>query len=162
MQSRHLIVRPYIKSDNRNLRELYELASVYSEIGYRPGPWESDFDDMELHYAGGVFFVGFLDETMVAMGGYRRLSDTQGQVRRMRVHPDYRRKGYAQQILATIEESARENNLLELKLKTSKQQIMAQHFYEKNGFTKIQMDQKVYYEEGEGNSFEVIWYLKKL
>jgi ribosomal protein S18 acetylase RimI-like enzyme len=144
------------------MRKLYELSSIHSEIGYRKGPWEEDFDDMENHYAGGEFFVGYIGETWVAMGGYRRISDSQGQVRRMRVHPDYRRKGYAQEILAKIEESARENNLSGLKLKTSTQQIMAQNFYEKNGFTRIKMDKKEYYEEGEGNSFEVIWYLKKL
>lgn len=156
------VIGRYRSSDNAEMRKLYELSSIYSEIGYRKGPWEEDFDDMENHYAGGEFFVGYIGKTMVAMGGYRRTSDSQGQVRRMRVHPDFRRKGYAQQILAKIEESARENSLSELTLKTSTQQQMAQHFYEKNGFAQNQNGKKEYYEEGEGNSFEVLWYIKKL
>lgn len=157
-----ITIRRYTSEDNQNLRKLYEIASVHSEIGYRPGPWEEDFDDMERHYAEGAFFVGYIDEIMVAMGGYRKVSQTQGQVRRMRVHPDYRRQGYAQQILIKIEESARKNYFSELTLKTSTQQIMAQYFYEKMGFTKMKMENREYYEEGDGNSFEVIWYIKKL
>ena len=158
-----LTIRRYQSSDNKDLRKLYELASIHSEIGYRSGPWESDFDDMEHHYfPGGEFLVGYIGDIMVAMGGYRKVSDTQGQIRRMRVHPDYRRIGYAQQILSKLEEVAQKNNLKALKLKTSKQQSMAQHFYQKNGFTKMQMDKKGYYEEGEGNTFEVIWYYKNL
>lgn len=38
---------------------------------------------------------------------------------------------------------------------------MAQSFYEKNGYIKMEKE-KEYYTEGGSNSFEVIWYKKKL
>lgn len=156
------IVRRYKHIDKEKVRELYELASHHSEIGYRSGPWEKDFDDIEGHFFnGGEFLVGLIDDTVVAIGGYRKMPNNIGQIRRMRVHPDHRRKGYAQQIIQKLEEEAQRNKIGELQLKTSTQQKMAQNFYEKNGFKKIETE-KEFYTEGGGNSFEVIWYRKRL
>jgi len=156
------IVRRYISSDKEQVKELYALASVHSEIGYRSGPWESDFDDIENHFLkDGEFLVGLTDNKIVAMGGCRKISDNIGQIRRMRVHPKYRRKGYAQQIIQKLEKVAKRNKMSELQLKTSTQQKMAQHFYEKNGYMKMDKE-KEYYTEGGGNSFEVVWYRKEL
>ena len=155
-------VRRYKSSDKEKVKKLYELSSVHSEIGYRSGPWEQDFEDIEnTYFNGGEFLVGLVNEEIVAIGGYRKISDKIGHVRRMRVHPDYRRKGYAQQILKQLEKEAKRNGLKELRLRTSKQQEMAQSFYDKNGFKKMRAE-KEFYTEGEGKSFEVIWYRKLL
>jgi len=156
------IVRRYKSSDKEKIKKLYELSSIHSEIGYRSGPWEQDFENIENNYFnGGEFLVGIMNNEIVAMGGYRKITDKMGHVRRMRVHPDYRRKGYAQQILKQLEKEAKRNKLDELRLRTSKQQKMAQSFYEKNGFKKMRV-KKSFYTEGEGKSFEVIWYRKLL
>jgi ribosomal protein S18 acetylase RimI-like enzyme len=158
----NFIIRKYKSSDKEEVKKLYELASIYSEIGYRSGPWEHDFDDMEGEYFnGGEFLVGAIDNEIVAIGGFRKISDSMGQIRRMRTHPNYRRKGYAQQIILSLEEVAKQNNIKELRLKTSKQQKMAQSFYEKNGYVKMNTE-KEYYNEGGGNTFEVVWYNKSL
>ena len=98
------IVRRFTSSDKEKVKELYVLASIHSEIGYRSGPWEADFDDIEGHYFnGGEFIVGLIGDEIVALGGYRKMSNSLGQIRRMRVHPDQRRKGYAQQIIKKLE-----------------------------------------------------------
>ncbi len=157
-----LIIRKYIIEDKEEVKKLYELSSIYSEIGYRSGPWEKDFEDIEeTYFNGGEFLVGFVGEKIVAMGGYRKITDTMGHIRRMRVHPDYRRIGYASQILNELEKVAKNNDLKELRLRTSTQQKMAQNFYEKHGFKKMKT-KKEFYTEGGGNSFEVIWYRKRL
>ncbi|MFA6004975.1 MAG: GNAT family N-acetyltransferase [Patescibacteria group bacterium] len=157
-----LIIRRYRHTDNENVRNLYKLSSIHSEIGYRSGPWEADFNDMEGHYFnGGEFLVGLVDNKIVAMGGYRKMLHNIAQIRRMRVHPDHRRKGYAQQIIQKLEEAARKSKFSEIQLKTSTQQKMAQSFYEKNGYVKMEKE-KEYYTEGGGNSFEVVWYRKQL
>ena len=157
------IVRRYKHTDKEKVKELYELASHHSEIGYRSGPWEADFDDIEGHFLiGGEFLVGLIDDVVVAIGGYRKMPNNIGQVRRMRVHPDHRRKGYAQQIIQKLEEVAKQNKMSELQLKTSTQQKMAQNFYEKNGYIKWEKMEKEYYTEGGGNTFEVVWYRKQL
>jgi len=157
-----LIIIRYKSSDKEDIKNLYKLSSIHSEIGYRSGPWEADFDDIEGHFFnGGEFLVGLINDEIIAIGGYRKISNEVGQIRRMRVHPNYRRKGYAQQIIQKLEEVARQNKISELQLKTSTQQKMAQQFYEKNGYTKMKKD-KEYYTEGGGNSFEVVWYRKEL
>jgi ribosomal protein S18 acetylase RimI-like enzyme len=158
----NFIIRRYQSSDKEKVKELYELASHHSEIGYRSGPWEADFDDMEGHYFnGGEFLVGLINDEIIAMGGYRKIPNGIAQIRRMRVHPDHRRKGYAQQIINKLEEEAQRNKMSEIQLKTSTQQKMAQNFYEKNGYMKMEKE-KEYYSEGGGNSFEVMWYRKQL
>jgi len=158
-----LTIRRYQPPDKEKVKKLYELASIHSEIGYRSGPWEADFEDIEGHYFnGGEFLVGLIGDEIVTFGGYRKISDNVGQIRRMRTHPDYRRKGYARQIIKGLEDAAKRNGITELKLKTSKPQKMAQAFYEKNGYHKLEMKEKEYYTEGGGNSFEVVWYKKKL
>lgn len=158
----NFVVRRYQSSDKEAVKKLYELASIKSEIGYRSGPWEQDFEDIERIYLnGGEFFVGLLNNDIIAMGGHRKVTDTIGHIRRMRVHPDHRRKGYAAKILQKLEKSAKRNGMIELRLRTSTQQKMAQNFYEKYGFKKMKA-KKEYYTEGGGNSFEVIWYGKDL
>ncbi|HEX8965552.1 MAG TPA: GNAT family N-acetyltransferase [Patescibacteria group bacterium] len=157
-----LLIRKYQTADKDSVKKLYELASIHSEIGYRSGPWEQDFDDIEgTYFSGGEFIVGLSDNQIVAIGGYKKVSNTIGQIRRMRVHPNYRRKGYASQILEELEKVAKENGITELRLKTSTQQMMAQNLYEKHGFKKMKT-KKEFYTEGGGNSFEVIWYRKEL
>lgn len=156
------IIRRYKSSDKEGVKKLYELASIHSEIGYRSGPWEHDFDDIEgTYFNGGEFLIGLVNDEIVSIGGFRKISDSVGQIRRMRTNPDHRRKGYAQKIIARLEEVAKQNNLKELRLKTSKQQKMAQSFYEKNGYEKMDTD-KEYYDEGGSNTFEVVWYRKLL
>lgn len=158
-----LIIRRYQPSDKQKIKDLYKLASIHSEISYRRGPWEVDFDDIKRHFLReGEFLVGLVKDEIVTIGGYRKISNNIGQIRRMRTHPNHRRKGYAQQIINKLEEAANQNKIKELRLKTSTQQKMAQNFYKKNGYEKIATDKKEYYTEGSGNSFEVIWYRKKL
>ena len=154
-----LITRRYLPSDKEKVKDLDKLASIHSEIGYRNGPWEQDFEDIESSYFnGGDFLVGLLNNEIVTIGGYRKISDKIGHIRRMRVHPEHRRKGFAQQILKVLEKTAKENGLDELRLRTSKQQKMAQSFYEKNGYKKMKTE-KEFYTEG---PYEVIWYRKQL
>jgi len=157
-----LVIRSYQPSDKQKIKDLYRLSSIHSEIGYRSGPWEADFDDIEGHFLKeGEFLVGLVNDEIVAIGGYRKMSNDIGQIRRMRTYPNYRRKGYAQLIIKKLEEIANQNKIKELRLKTSTQQKMAQNFYEKNGYEKLITDKKEYYTEGGENSFEVIWYRKK-
>ncbi len=157
-----LLIRKYTFSDKEAVKKLYELASVNSEIGYRSGPWEQDLDDIEgTYFNEGDFLVGIVNSEIVAMGGFRKVDETTGHIRRMRVHPDFRKKGYAGKILQELEKVARNNGISQLRLRTSTQQKMAQNFYEKNGFRKMKT-KKEFYTEGGGNSFEVIWYTKEL
>jgi ribosomal protein S18 acetylase RimI-like enzyme len=157
----HFVIRNYRVSDNTGVRELYKLASIDSEIGYRNGPWEHDFDDIESHYAGGIFLVGVINEQIVTMGGVQKITDDIAHIRRMRTHPAYRRKGFAGKLLIELENESGKRGFRILRLRTSTQQIMAQAFYKKNTFKPIEQ-LKTFYTEGGGKKFEVIWYEKQL
>jgi ribosomal protein S18 acetylase RimI-like enzyme len=157
-----LVIRSYQTSDKDIIKNLYILASVNSEIGYRDGPWYKDLDDVEKFYLnGGDFLVGLIKGEIVAIVGLEKISETEGHIRRMRVHPEYRRKGYAQQILIALEKRAKNLGFKQLRLRTSTQQTMAQGLYEKSEYKKMET-KKEYYAEGGGNTFEVIWYKKEL
>ena len=91
----NLTIRKYKSQDKDNVKDLYKLASIHSEIGYRDGPWYQDFENMEnFYFNGGGFFVGLIDNKIVAIVGLQKMSDKIGHIRRMRVHPEYRRKGF--------------------------------------------------------------------
>jgi ribosomal protein S18 acetylase RimI-like enzyme len=65
-------------------------------------------------------------------------------------------------MIDVLENEAKKQGMTELRLRTSTQQLMAQQFYEKNGYQKIITDTKEYYTEGGGDAFEVLWYRKTI
>ena len=81
-------------------------------------------------------------------------TDTAAEIKRMRVHPDYQRRGFGQEILDKLEEKARKSGYTELYLDTTTKQIPAQKFYEKNGYVES--------DRGKLERLEVIFYRKKL
>ncbi len=158
-----LTIHRFQPSDKEAIMALYKIASIYSEIGYREGPWYQDFDDIEEFYLnGGEFLVGYLDNQIVAIAGLQKINDAEAHVRRIRVHPDYRRKGYGLKILKQLERSAKELGFSILRLRTSTNQKMAQGLYEKNDYIHIPSTTKEYYKEGGGYTFEVMWFQKKI
>jgi len=50
--------------------------------------------------------VGLIDNRIVCMGAFRKKSDTLAEIKRMRVHPDYQRRGFGEIILNKLEEKA--------------------------------------------------------
>jgi Acetyltransferase (GNAT) family len=50
----------------------------------------------------GEFLIGLIDERLVAMGGFQRLSDTAAELRRMRIERGLQGKGYGTQLLREL------------------------------------------------------------
>ena len=88
------------------------------------------------------------------MGAFRRKSDTLAEIKRMRVLPEYHRRGFGQIILNQLEEKTFQLGYTELCLDTTTKQIAAQKMYEKNGFDTTG--------RGQMPPFEVIYYHKIL
>ena len=88
-------VRRYRASDHDAVWGLHNFA--LNDVGAHAGsgPWDDDLHRIEAEYieAGGEFYVGTIDGGIVAMGALKRLDDTRGEIRRMRVHPDLQRRG---------------------------------------------------------------------
>jgi GNAT superfamily N-acetyltransferase len=103
------------------------------------GPWDND-----LHHIGdvylnsrGEFLVGIYEGRIVAMGALKRTSNNRAEIKRMRVHPDFQRRGFGQVILQRLESRAVELGYTTLYLETTIQQTAAQQLYLKNGYTEI-------------------------
>lgn len=81
--------------------------------------------------------VAYLDSKAVGCGAFKPYSDTQVEVKRMYVLPEWRGKGIAQAVLAELESWAAELNYTECILETGKAQPEAINLYTKAGYTII-------------------------
>ena len=70
--------------------------------------------------------MGLLEERLVAMGALKRIDSVTGEIKRMRVVPDYQRRGYGTAILLALEQRADELGISRLKLDTTDIQLAAQ------------------------------------
>ena len=75
-------------------------------------------------------------DRIAGIGALRRLSATQGEIKSMRTHPDFVRRGVADAILTTIVERARELGMRRLSLETGSGAAFdpAIGFYRARGF----------------------------
>jgi len=135
-----LIIRQYQPTDKGSVRELHIQALEPTGAMLPGGLWnDDDLSDITNQYLtnGGEFLVGVLDNRIVCMGALKKKSDTTGEIKRMRILPDFQRKGYGQLILDRLETKARKLGYTELYLDTTTKQIPAQNFYKKNGYCEI-------------------------
>lgn len=79
--------------------------------------------------------VGYLDGLPVACGAIKPFAETQAEIKRMFVHPDYRGRGLAGEILRELEHWASELGYQACVLETGKRQPEAITLYQKNGYT---------------------------
>ena len=88
------------------------------------------------------------------MGGFARTSDAGAEIKTMRVHSSYQRRGFGRAILEVIEDRARQLGVKALRLETTVHQKAAIELYRKNGYTKTG--------RGKTLGFDVIRYEKRL
>ena len=135
-----LIIRRYQTTDKQKVRELHLQALEPTGAMLPGGPWnDDDLSDIPNQYLtdGGEFLLGILDNRIICMGALKKKSNKIGEIKRMRVHPDFLRKGYGQLILDRLEAMARQFGYTQLCLDTTTKQIPAQNFYKKNGYHEI-------------------------
>jgi ribosomal protein S18 acetylase RimI-like enzyme len=151
-----LEIRRYEAPDHDAVRDLNYLALAPTGAFVSGGELDRDLDEIEKQYLEnrGEFLVGFSDGKLVCMGGLKKEQSTTAEIMRMRVHPQYQRRGFGQLLLSRLEQRARELGYNRLILKTSTRQVAAQALYEKNGFTEIR--------RGLLFGLEVIFYQKSL
>lgn len=131
------------------------LKAINAWIG--SGKWDSDLQDIERAYLknGGAFLIGTVDGQIVAMGALRIILPEVGEIKRMRVSPDFQRRGFGQAILTTLEKEALSRGCRLLVLDTTVRQVAAQNVYLKNGYREIRRVK-------EGFLLETIFYEKSI
>jgi GNAT superfamily N-acetyltransferase len=85
----------------------------------------------------GVFLLVELDNTTVACGGIRRLSDDMAEVKRMYVAPTARRRGVGRVLLARLEDEARVLGCRLARLDTGRRMVAALTLYKAAGYRQI-------------------------
>ena len=132
-------IRRYRSSDRSAVWELHNLA--LSQIRAHPGNglWGRDLQSVEAVYlaTGGEFYVGVIDEHIVAMGALKRLTDGCAEIVRMRIHPRVQRRGLGAQMLRALERSARSRGVSVLIARTTIGQMAARRLYSGHGYREI-------------------------
>jgi ribosomal protein S18 acetylase RimI-like enzyme len=131
-----LELRPFRDDDAEAVWRLHNLALDRAGAHGGPGPWENDLRDIPATYLdeGGDFLLGLLDGKLVAMGGLIRRSPGEAEIKRMRVHPDFQRRGFGRLLLERLEERARALGCRTIRLDTTEEQIAARRLYEGAGY----------------------------
>ena len=132
-------IRRYRSSDRSAVWELHNVA--LSQIGAHPGngPWDRDLQCVEAEYlaTGGEFYVGVIDERIVAMGALKRLTAGCAEIKRMRVDPRMQRRGLGAQMLRALERSARSRGVSVLTARTTIGQMAARRLYSGFGYREV-------------------------
>ena len=136
---------------------LHVLAiKAVSDYLYVSGAWENDLLDIPKNYldSGGEFLVAELNGQIIAMGAFRKITDSLAEIKRMRVHPDFWRQGFGQTILTRLERIAREKGYTTLTLDTTIHQAAAQALYIRNNYQEKRREKR--------GTFDLIFYEKRL
>ncbi len=150
-----LIQRRYKKSDLDCILALHNLAS--EEIGVpTPDSYFSDLHQIEEVFLNndGEFVVGEYEGRIVAMGGFKKTSHERAEITRMRVHPNFQRRGFGSAILSYLEKRAAELGYQTLHLDTLAVQEKAQALYLRNGYMFIG--------QGKKDKFDVVFFEKNV
>ncbi len=133
-----LVLRRYRPADRDAVWELHNLA--LHEVGAHGGPggWDDDLHNIRAEYldVGGEFLVGLLEGRIVAMGALWPEGEDVAWIKRMRVHPDFQRRGFGRRILRALIDRARADGYAKLKLDTTTLQTAAHRLYESEGFVQ--------------------------
>lgn len=119
-------------SNNTDFRELVILLD--KDLAIRDGAEHTFYAQFNKVDAIKEVVVAYQNQTPVACGAIKPFSDTSVEVKRMFVHPDYRKKGYAAKILTELENWAAELSFSKCVLETGKRQPEAISLYQKVGY----------------------------
>jgi ribosomal protein S18 acetylase RimI-like enzyme len=154
-----MLIRRYQVEDNREVKKLH-YAGV-RQIDPNPERPDNPFSDVDLDDIEGVyiknrgdFIIGMIKEEIMAIGALQKISDSRGEIRRIRVRQDYQGQGYGSKILIELIERARELGYTELCLDTLASNTPAQGLFEKGGFKESH--------RGKLGSYDLIFYRKIL
>ncbi len=133
-------IRQYQQTDQEAVWALHHFALGETGADLGSGPWDEDLHHIEQVYLKnqGEFLVGECSGRIVAMGALKRTTHERAEIKRMRVHPDFQRRGFGQMILLALEARAVALGYAVLHLDTTTLQVAAQQLYRKNGYQQLE------------------------
>ncbi|WP_433242405.1 GNAT family N-acetyltransferase [Streptosporangium sp. CA-135522] len=139
-------LRRYRWSDLESVWALHQIC--LAQVGLAQGDgvyYEDDFPRInEIYLADrGEFLVGEVPGgRVVAMGGLRRIDDQTAELCRMRVHPEFQRRGFGAQMVVALEARAVELGYVRLRGDTTLNQPAAIELYRKYGWREISREER--------------------
>jgi GNAT superfamily N-acetyltransferase len=118
-------------------RLFHDLNERYGEEDDGGAGWYAEVTPPKVTPPDGVFLVAYWDGEPVGCGALKRLDATTGEIKRMYVAPEGRRRGVARAVLARLEDEARTLGYAALQLETGTVQHEALALYESAGWTPI-------------------------
>ena len=154
-----LQIRRYEPRDKGAIKALHYAGVAQMDPGADPADdtfRDADLDDIEEHYLdnNGDFLVGEEGDEIVVIGAVRKVTDTLGEIKRIRVSRDCQRRGYAKMILVELTERARALGYKELILDTLENNLGAQKMFEGCGFAENH--------RGMRGNYHLIFYTKQI
>lgn len=115
---------------------LHRAALEGFDLGMSREEDEADLMAVEEVYLrnGGEFLVGFLGERLMAMGGFKKLPDGVGELRRMRIARDLQGQGYGTLLLQELERRAYQSGIRTLCLHAARRRPRTLEFYRKHRY----------------------------
>ncbi|HUH33739.1 MAG TPA: GNAT family N-acetyltransferase [Daejeonella sp.] len=122
-------------SDNLDFRALVVLLDQYlSEVDGEEHSFYAQYNKLDKIQQ---VIVAYSDDIPVGCGAIKQYTVVTAEVKRMFVHPDYRRQGIAKLILTELEHWANESGYLACVLETGKKQSEAISLYQRMGYLVI-------------------------
>ncbi|MEU1391692.1 MULTISPECIES: GNAT family N-acetyltransferase [unclassified Nonomuraea] len=139
-----LKIRRYRWSDLDTILALHRIC--LAEVGLQPGDgvyYDDDFPRIQEIYlaCGGDFIVGEAGSRVVAMGGLKPVDRETAEVCRLRVHPEFQRRGYGGAMLSALEDRALELGFSSLRGDTTLNQGAALALYARQGWRELSRSQ---------------------
>ncbi len=115
---------------------LHRSAIEGFDLGMSQQQDEADLLDLENVYIrpGGEFLLGFVAPKLMAMGGFKRLSNTDAELKRMRIARELQGQGYGTILLEQLEGRAWKAGVVRLCLEAAKRRPLTLEFYRKHGY----------------------------
>ncbi|WP_231458651.1 MULTISPECIES: GNAT family N-acetyltransferase [unclassified Pedobacter] len=123
-----------VRTNSENTDFMRLVALLDKDLAIRDGEEHSFYAQFNKIDAIKEVVVAYFDETAVACGAIKPFSETAVEVKRMFVHPDYRKNGFALKVLTTLEQWAAELGYTACVLETGKKQPEAISLYQKAGY----------------------------
>jgi GNAT superfamily N-acetyltransferase len=105
-----ILIAAGTRTGTRAVHELHDLALMAAGVHLGRGPWDADLDAIPATYVdtGGEFFLGTVGRRLVAISALRYINETDAEIKRIRVHPRFQRRGFAHAVLAQLKDSTRQ------------------------------------------------------
>ena len=128
------VIRSFTRADQPACTALYEQGLIGGKISDNDTGF--DIDNIEAAYMkdGNHFWVAEADGMIVGMIGVQHHDEGTGEIRRLRVHPDYRRRGIGTAMVETAVRFCREQAYLKVTLDTFMERDPAIRLFEQFKF----------------------------